>query len=101
MADCNIVVANAKGHFKADLALSWIGSSQSLDIRKNDGYVETIVIKIGDEVLATGREDNVYFFVTEFGRIFKPFEITSGTCLFRFFGLNIVKKPRIIMYHQQ
>lgn len=89
--------ANAKWQVKSDSALASLGLIQSSAIPQlfvhtdRNGNIDMIVIKMVDDILATGQDDVLKSFVTDFGGPFALGEIMHGPGQLRFFGLNIVQ----------
>lgn len=92
-----LVNYNAKWQVQADHALDSLGIIQSTAIPQlfihldSNDVVDMVVIKIVDDILATGTDDDLRLFVTSFGNKFTLGEITNGPGRLRFFGLNIVQ----------
>ena len=72
-----LVNSNAKWQVKSDGAITSLGFIQSSAIPQlflhfdNNGSVDIVLIKIVDDILATGKDDALRSFVTHFGLVFK------------------------------
>lgn len=75
VATYGLVNANAKWQVKSDAAMSSIEVSQSASIQQlfthmdKQAHVDLVVIKIVDDMLATGTDDALKCFIKSFDRV--------------------------------
>lgn len=60
-------------------------------LRKN-GEAVLLTIKIYDDILLTGTNDTLRYFVHRFGVQFPPSEVLYGSGVLRFYGINVNQK---------
>lgn len=96
-ASYGLLNANAKLQFKSDKAITSLGMLHYSSIpqlflhfnAKKD--VNMVLIKIVDDVFATGTNDTLKQFVNNFGCELNLGELTHGPGTLRYFGLNIIQ----------
>ena len=97
VAGYGLINSNAKWQFVSDNSLLQIGLKcvpeiQQLFVKHDEnGNLILLVIKIVDDILATGPDIELRKFVSAFGDIFKLGTIRNGPGKMRYFGMNVLQ----------